>query len=111
MTSCTSLTTLACVCLCFCLSLCVLFVCVVFDTPPPTPTPSQLLTDLAHSPDSKQRDDSAYLINCLINDAPQLIMPYVSPILKVCLGCEGFAGGWGLEAPLPSGGRGFREGM
>jgi FKBP12-rapamycin complex-associated protein len=43
----------------------------------------QLLTDLAYSPDSKQRDDSAFLINCLINDAPQLIMPYVSPILKV----------------------------
>jgi FKBP12-rapamycin complex-associated protein len=43
----------------------------------------QLLTDLAHSPDSMTRDDSAFLINCLINHAPQLIMPYVSPILKV----------------------------
>jgi phosphatidylinositol kinase/protein kinase (PI-3 family) len=43
----------------------------------------QLLTDMDNSPDSKQRDDSAYLINCLINSAPQLIMPYVSPIQKV----------------------------
>eukprot|EP00879_Flechtneria_rotunda_P007003 GHRR01007352.1.p1 GENE.GHRR01007352.1~~GHRR01007352.1.p1 ORF type:complete len:2075 (+),score=775.15 GHRR01007352.1:2-6226(+) len=42
----------------------------------------QLLTDMDHSPDSKQRDDSAYLVNCLINSAPQLIMPYVSPIQK-----------------------------
>jgi hypothetical protein len=38
---------------------------------------------MAHSPDSRQRDDSAFLIHCLINDAPQLIMPYLSPILKV----------------------------
>lgn len=43
----------------------------------------QLLTDMDHSPDSKQRDDSAYLLNCLINSAPQLIMPYISPIQKV----------------------------
>jgi hypothetical protein len=46
----------------------------------------QLLTDMDNSPDSKQRDDSAYLINCLINSAPQLIMPYVSPIQKVGAG-------------------------
>lgn len=43
----------------------------------------QLLTDMDHSPDSKQRDDSAFLVNCLINAAPQIIMPYVSPIQKV----------------------------
>jgi phosphatidylinositol kinase/protein kinase (PI-3 family) len=47
----------------------------------------QLLTDMDNSPDSKQRDDSAYLINCLINSAPQLIMPYVSPIQKVRAAC------------------------
>lgn len=43
----------------------------------------QLLTDMDHSPDSKQRDDSAYLLNCLINSAPGLILPYISPIQKV----------------------------
>eukprot|EP00878_Enallax_costatus_P008272 GHUV01008648.1.p1 GENE.GHUV01008648.1~~GHUV01008648.1.p1 ORF type:complete len:2405 (+),score=620.50 GHUV01008648.1:939-7217(+) len=42
----------------------------------------QLLTDMDHSPDSRQRDDSAYLLNCLINSAPELILPYISPIQK-----------------------------
>lgn len=43
----------------------------------------QLLTDMAHSPDSRQRDDSAHLVHVLIDAAPQLVMPYVSPIHKV----------------------------
>ena len=43
----------------------------------------QLLVDMEHSPDSKQREESAYLLNCLIDEAPKLIMPYVSPIQKV----------------------------
>lgn len=56
----------------------------------------QLLTDMDHSPDSKQRDDSAYLLNCLINSAPGLIKPYISPIQKVrgsdCGQCQWSAG-------------------
>lgn len=43
----------------------------------------QLLTDMEHSPDSRQREESAYLLDCLIGSAPKLIMPYVSPIEKV----------------------------
>uniref|UniRef100_A0A7S3R516 Serine/threonine-protein kinase TOR n=1 Tax=Dunaliella tertiolecta TaxID=3047 RepID=A0A7S3R516_DUNTE len=42
----------------------------------------QLLTDMEHSPDSKLREDAAYLLDCLITAAPSLILPYVSPIHK-----------------------------
>jgi FKBP12-rapamycin complex-associated protein len=43
----------------------------------------QLLLDMEASPDSKAREEAAYLLDCLIQSAPQLIMPYVSPIQKV----------------------------
>lgn len=42
-----------------------------------------LLTNMEHSPDSRNREESARLLGCLIQSAPSLIMPYVSPILKV----------------------------
>ncbi|KAK9806315.1 hypothetical protein WJX72_010074 [[Myrmecia] bisecta] len=42
----------------------------------------QLLNDMDHSPDSRQREESAHLLGCLIHSAPRLVMPYVSPILK-----------------------------
>jgi hypothetical protein len=35
-----------------------------------------------HSPDSRHREDSAALLDCLISSAPRLILPYVSPINK-----------------------------
>lgn len=35
-----------------------------------------------HSPDSKHREESAALLDCLISSAPRLIQPYVSPINK-----------------------------
>uniref|UniRef100_A0A7S1SYY6 Serine/threonine-protein kinase TOR n=1 Tax=Tetraselmis chuii TaxID=63592 RepID=A0A7S1SYY6_9CHLO len=41
-----------------------------------------LLTNMEHSPDSRNREESARLLGCLIQSAPRLIMPYVSPILK-----------------------------
>ena len=37
---------------------------------------------MEHSPDSKHKEDSAYLLECLIASAPRLIMPYVAPIQK-----------------------------
>ncbi|MEW5308376.1 MAG: hypothetical protein WDW38_000344 [Sanguina aurantia] len=43
----------------------------------------QLLTDIEHSPDSKHREESAYLLEVLITSAAPLIMPYVAPIQKV----------------------------
>ncbi|BDA44527.1 Serine/threonine-protein kinase TOR [Coccomyxa sp. Obi] len=42
----------------------------------------QLLSDMALSPDSKQREGSAHLLGRLINACPRLVLPYVSPILK-----------------------------
>ena len=50
--------------------------------PPPFPPSPQLLNDMEHSPDTKHKEDSAYLLECLIGSAPRLIMPYVSPIQK-----------------------------
>lgn len=55
-----------------------------------------LLTNMDHSPESRHREESARLLGSLIRSAPRLVMPYVSPILKVrrtcilclfCLGC------------------------
>jgi len=42
----------------------------------------QLLTDLEYSADSKHKEDSARLLGNLIDAAPRLVLPYVSPVLK-----------------------------
>uniref|UniRef100_A0A7R9YR22 Serine/threonine-protein kinase TOR n=1 Tax=Chlamydomonas euryale TaxID=1486919 RepID=A0A7R9YR22_9CHLO len=42
----------------------------------------QLLNDMEHSPDTKHKEDAAFLLECLIGAAPKLILPYVSPIQK-----------------------------
>eukprot|EP00891_Asterochloris_glomerata_P006787 jgi/Astpho2/6787/fgenesh1_pm.00103_%23_6_t len=42
----------------------------------------QLLNDMDCSPDLRQREESAYLLGCLIHSCPRLVMPYVWPILK-----------------------------
>ena len=42
----------------------------------------QLLTDLEFSADIKHKEDSAMLLGDLIDAAPRLVLPYVSPILK-----------------------------
>lgn len=46
----------------------------------------QLLSDMEHSPDSKAREEAAFLLEQLITSAPRLILPYVSPIQKVQYG-------------------------
>lgn len=45
----------------------------------------QLLTDLGQSPDSKNREESAQLLGCLIRSCERLILPYIGPVHKVLL--------------------------
>eukprot|EP00899_Mesostigma_viride_P025256 jgi/Mesvir1/5915/Mv00684-RA.1 len=42
----------------------------------------QLLTDLEHSAESKNKEESAILIGCLIIACKRLFLPYVQPVLK-----------------------------
>ena len=45
----------------------------------------QLLSDMEHSPDSRQREDSAQLLGVLIRAAPKLVLPYTPAILRALL--------------------------
>eukprot|EP00897_Mesotaenium_endlicherianum_P005918 jgi/Mesen1/5354/ME000267S04502 len=65
----------------------------------------QLLVDLEHSTDSRQREESARLLGSLICACTHLVLPYIAPILKVLIGKleEGIAGG-GLGVGLAGGG-------
>jgi FKBP12-rapamycin complex-associated protein len=45
----------------------------------------QLLNDMDHSPDSRQREESARLLGVLIKSAPKLILPYTFAILRTLL--------------------------
>lgn len=45
----------------------------------------QLLNDMDHSPDSRQREESARLLGVLIQAAPKLILPYTFAILRTLL--------------------------
>eukprot|EP00898_Chlorokybus_atmophyticus_P008681 jgi/Chlat1/8814/Chrsp90S08148 len=45
----------------------------------------QLLTYLEQSPDSKQKEESAVLLGCLVRSCKRLVLPYVAPIIKVLL--------------------------
>ncbi|CAM6130085.1 unnamed protein product [Calypogeia fissa] len=42
----------------------------------------QLLTDLEHSADSKNREESAKLLGCLISSCERLLSHYIAPVLK-----------------------------
>ncbi|KAI3435635.1 hypothetical protein D9Q98_001694 [Chlorella vulgaris] len=42
----------------------------------------QLLSDMDHSPDSRQREESARLLGVLIRSAPKLVLPYTAPVLR-----------------------------
>ncbi|KAK3265871.1 hypothetical protein CYMTET_25479 [Cymbomonas tetramitiformis] len=42
----------------------------------------QLLTELEHSADTQNKEQSARLLGCLIQSCPRLILPYVAPVLK-----------------------------
>ncbi|BBN14806.1 serine/threonine-protein kinase mTOR [Marchantia polymorpha subsp. ruderalis] len=42
----------------------------------------QLLIDLEHSADSKNREESAKLLGCLIRSCERLLLPYIAPVLK-----------------------------
>ncbi len=52
----------------------------------PTHTPCPAHTDIEHSPDSKQREESAYLLGSLIRAAPRLVLPYIAPVLTALVG-------------------------
>lgn len=43
----------------------------------------QLLVDLEHSTESRMREESARLLGCLIRSSTRLVLPYISPVLKV----------------------------
>lgn len=43
-------------------------------------------TDIEHSPDSKQREESALLLGILIRASPRLVLPYIAPILNALVG-------------------------
>ena len=45
----------------------------------------QLLADMDHSPDSRQREESARLLGVLIHAAPKLVLPYTAPVLKALI--------------------------
>lgn len=45
----------------------------------------QLLSDMEHSPDSRQREDSAKLLGVLIHATPKLVLPYTPAILRALL--------------------------
>ncbi|KAG2491268.1 hypothetical protein HYH03_010473, partial [Edaphochlamys debaryana] len=59
----------------------------------------QLLHDMEASPDTRAREESAFLLEVLITSAARLIMPYVSPIHKALV-CKLRGTGPGI---LPSG--------
>lgn len=44
------------------------------------------MTDIEHSPDSKQREESALLLGILIKASPRLVLPYIAPILTALVG-------------------------
>jgi FKBP12-rapamycin complex-associated protein len=46
----------------------------------------QLLSDMDHSPDSRQREESARLLGVLIRSAPKLVLPYTAPVLRALVG-------------------------
>lgn len=58
----------------------------------------QLLSDIDHSPDSKQREDSAKLLGTLVRAAPRLVLPYSSAILRGLLSKLRVTGGSGNDA-------------
>lgn len=45
----------------------------------------RLLNDLEQSPDSKNREESAQLLGCLIRSCERLVLPYIGPVHKVLL--------------------------
>lgn len=54
----------------------------------------QLLVDIEHSTDSRQREDGARILACLIRACTLLMLPYLSPILKVwCSHLKTWGGG------------------
>eukprot|EP00887_Chlorella_sp_A99_P006163 scaffold3.g6163.t1 len=68
----------------------------------------QLLSDMDHSPDSRQREESVKLLGVLIHAAPKLVLPYTPPILKALVTKlrAASAAPPAVAAPLPAGGGG-----
>ena len=64
----------------------------------------QLLSDMEHAPDSRQREDAASLLDCLIGAAPRLVLPYLSPIQRALV--AKLRGGGAAAAAAAGGGGG-----
>ncbi|KAL4435039.1 hypothetical protein ABPG77_003864 [Micractinium sp. CCAP 211/92] len=74
----------------------------------------QLLSDMDHSPDSRQREESARLLGVLIRSAPKLVLPYTAPVLRALVGklraaSSGAATPQLANAPKPSSKSGSQE--